>query len=639
MLSTFRHASQNIIVKALLGLIVLAFIIWGVGDVLRSAGSSNNIATVGSRAVSLQSFDRAFRNQFNSLPNANRADIAYSLLNTMVNRELLLAYAEDQGLDVGNQAITNQIKHYPPFLNEEGVFDYDIFTTRLKGAGITEEQYFDDQRNEMLTNFILTSLRSSLYVPEKMAEDLYYTRNEERTVSLLMVPKDHAKNVAEPTEAELVDFYENKRAEFSAPEYRSFHYAVANCTTMQPLAPVSDTDLEAAYNERKEQGLYDKPETRDVKQLFFIDQAKAEAAYEPISKGGSFADAFAMMDDSQKNMDLDIKDAERNALPASLANVIFSLEEGGISKPVEGPLGWHIFKVEKITPGGSREFADVKENLRKELDAQSTCKKVQDDFIAMEDGFAGGNALLDVAKDYPYLTVLSLNDVAQDGSGQNGQIAADLPDYTATDSDGKTNLLKQVFAAEAGGDAFTFAPDQNIYVAVQVSKSTPPRERALDEIKGLVITAWHKQKQAEESKRLAETAAKHIGEGKTMEDIANAMGLKVEERTVDRPVPGYIADANNLPVALRNDVFATALGGVTPVYDDAKKNAFYVAQVKSLVKADPADAPASLPRVAALKNQLQDEMFDDLLKQFTKALGDRYKVEIHTKLLEQYIKG
>ena len=52
MLQSIRGFTGGIILKIFMGLIVLSFCVWGIGDFLRASGSSNNAATVGGVGIS-----------------------------------------------------------------------------------------------------------------------------------------------------------------------------------------------------------------------------------------------------------------------------------------------------------------------------------------------------------------------------------------------------------------------------------------------------------------------------------------------------------------------------------------------------------------------------------------------------------
>ena len=53
--------------------------------------------------------------------------------------------------------------------------------------------------------------------------------------------------------------------------------------------------------------------------------------------------------------------------PGPLADGIFALPEGVAPAPIQSPLGWHIVRINKIEPGKSVPFDEVKEKLEKDM--------------------------------------------------------------------------------------------------------------------------------------------------------------------------------------------------------------------------------------------------------------------------------
>src|SRR5258708_27961624 len=51
MLSALRSKASSLPVKLLFGLLVIAFAIWGIGDIFRNRGADTTVATVGSRKI------------------------------------------------------------------------------------------------------------------------------------------------------------------------------------------------------------------------------------------------------------------------------------------------------------------------------------------------------------------------------------------------------------------------------------------------------------------------------------------------------------------------------------------------------------------------------------------------------------
>ena len=63
MLGSFRSLSDSFAAKFLLVLLVLAFGVWGIGDMIRNPGGNTTVATVGSQTIDLREYQTILRNE------------------------------------------------------------------------------------------------------------------------------------------------------------------------------------------------------------------------------------------------------------------------------------------------------------------------------------------------------------------------------------------------------------------------------------------------------------------------------------------------------------------------------------------------------------------------------------------------
>src|SRR5205814_7110654 len=112
------------------------------------------------------------------------------------------------------------------------------------------------------------------------------------------------------------------------------------------------------------------PEKRDVDQAMADSEAKAKAIIAAVTAGKTLEDAAKEV---LGNSDGVIKlgpVTKKDLPPGPLADGIFGLTEGVAPAPIQSPLGWHVVRINKIEPGKSVSFDEVKPKLEKELKAQ-----------------------------------------------------------------------------------------------------------------------------------------------------------------------------------------------------------------------------------------------------------------------------
>ena len=137
---------------------------------------------------------------------------------------------------------------------------------------------------------------------------------------------------------------------------------------------VSDAEVEDFYNANKKQ--FEQPEQRDIRVVVTKDQAQAEAAKKALEADNSpqsWDKVAAKYSTDQASKD---KGGVRQAvtpgtLEGDLDSQVFDAAQGVVSGPVQTPLGFYVFQVDKITPGGAQPFDQVKAQLKQQLQSQS----------------------------------------------------------------------------------------------------------------------------------------------------------------------------------------------------------------------------------------------------------------------------
>src|SRR5262245_46387000 len=128
MLQSIRSAAQGVVGKAIMtvvmGLIIVSFVIWGVGDMLRGF-SSSTVASVGSAKISaqeykfaydraIQQYQRRFRRPFTN-QEARQIGLDRSILQQLLNEAAIDDEAHKLGLDISDSALRQIITSNPNF--------------------------------------------------------------------------------------------------------------------------------------------------------------------------------------------------------------------------------------------------------------------------------------------------------------------------------------------------------------------------------------------------------------------------------------------------------------------------------------------------------------------------------------------
>ena len=292
MLESIRNASQGIVGKAIMtivmGLIIVSFVIWGVGDMLRGF-SPSTVASVGSAKVSAQdyrvAYDRAIQQYQRRLrrPFTNEEARQVGLDRSVLQQLLSEAAVDDEagklGLGVSDEALREVITSNPSFRDKSGAFDPTRLAAALRDMDMNERGFVAELRKQTLRQFIVAALTTGITAPkaEVTAEADY--QGQTRSADTFLLPASAAGEIAAPSEDALKAFYNDRKSSYRAPEYREMTILALEPDTIANAADVTDADAEAAYQKiAGKDPQFGAPEKRDLQQILFPNDADAAAA-------------------------------------------------------------------------------------------------------------------------------------------------------------------------------------------------------------------------------------------------------------------------------------------------------------------------------------------------------------------------
>ncbi len=252
MLDSMRALSTGIVSKILMGLLVLSFALWGVGDILREGGPSY-AAKVGGEVISVADFQRqgaALSRQLQNMgmQNVNAATMNVTIMRQLVQQKLNLLAMHDIGLFVDEGLLAKTVMTLPQFHDGEGKFSGAIFTDRLKRENVSENVFAQQLKNDIAAKFLADSLNmDDTTAPVSVLALEAMGRGETRDAVLLTIPARDALDASNT--AALKEFYEqNKESLYLQPESRALEYVVLQPSEINTLieAAISKEMLDAA---------------------------------------------------------------------------------------------------------------------------------------------------------------------------------------------------------------------------------------------------------------------------------------------------------------------------------------------------------------------------------------------------------
>ena len=628
MLRGIHKASSTWLGKAVmagvLGVLVISFAIWGIGDIFRGFGL-NSAIKIGGTEISTDQLRQFYNERLQQIgrqlgrpitpDQARSTGIDRQVIGQLVAETTLDEQAKALHLGISNAEIANRITNDPTFRGLSGAFDRQRFEEIIREAGYTENRFVEEQRRVMLRRQIALSIGGDFRVPETVLQAINQFQNEKRTIAYLTLGAAQAGDVPEPTPEQLGKYFDERKILFRAPEYRKVTLLAMSPAELAKPDAVTDANAKNYFEQHKSS--YGTPERRELQQIVFPDEQEAAAARDKIAKGASFADIAKERGSKQSDIDVGMV-SKAGIIDPAVADAAFALKSGEVSAPVKGRFGTVLLQVGKIEPSSEKTFADVEAQIKREIAesrARTEIGNLRDKF---EDERAAGSTLAEAAKKLG-LPSRTIEAVDRSGRGPDGKPIADLPT--------KPDLVAAAFASDVGVDNDPLQLPAGGYLWYDVTGVRPARDRSLDEVKDKVEARWRDD---EIAKRLQAKADEMVGKlkaGTTLEQLASESGLKVvTANDLQRGKPGGFAPAKLVEAAFKTpkDVPASAEGD-----QEATRFVFEVTEVS-----DPSLDPIATKQ---LTTTLQNSYSDDVMAAYVTRLESDFGVTVNQQAMNQAI--
>lgn len=525
---------RNVMVAILIGLLVVAFAVWGVNDVF-TARAGNSVLTIGDAKVSAQDFEDAFerelqtinRDQGSSITNQEAYDrgMHNRVLQGLLTDTVIGIDADELGVGVNRRVARNVVKEIPSFQNElTGEFSEEKLNNRLAQNRITRKQFEDDIFRSLRRQQTVPAIVGGLEAPADFATQRYNFVTEQRKAQILTITKDAVPAPAEPSEDELRTFVDTNGAKYTAPEYRRIVMLRLENFDLTPDLKASDDEINTAFQYKIDLGELGSPETRTIVQITATDEDSANQAAVRLARGDAPEDVASGLglvapqtfEDVRKEAILDPETAEAG----------FGMDEGD-AKAILGSLGtYYAVGVPKVTPAIIPDLEESREELRDTVLNEKAAEKLYDLTGEIEDAMADGLTLEEIAEkvNWPlsYYDYVDRSGTTRDKIKMSG--FSFIPGLASDDT-----LLREIFTSDLGFETDLFETSTGGYAAIRVDDIIDSKRRDFAEVKDRATLAWKAEKTSEAldelvidlaaKARSGETLTSMVGDGITTEDV------------------------------------------------------------------------------------------------------------------------
>ena len=142
MSTSIGKLSKSFFIKLLVGIIILPFVFWGMGDVFRG-GNQNVIATIDSKKIGTQEFLN-YVNRLNlnkeQVKSLSKTDLLEQILSDFIGKKVMKFEIEKLGVVVSDAALRDIIKNDKMF-QKNNKFSRTEYEKFLVKSGVTAPQF------------------------------------------------------------------------------------------------------------------------------------------------------------------------------------------------------------------------------------------------------------------------------------------------------------------------------------------------------------------------------------------------------------------------------------------------------------------------------------------------------------------
>ncbi len=577
MLQILRNKAQSTFIQAIVVVIALVFIFWGVGTNLMNNREAALI--VNGVEISFQEFQQAYDRAYERMASqfggtipkglAENLGIKQQVINQLIQTELLRQGAAAMGVAVSREEIREAVDAMPQF-KENGVFSMEKYTSLLAANRLTATKFEANMASDMLTEKTIGAIGD--FVTSAAAfevEELYRQDNKKVAVRFVSVVPEAFSDAVQVEEATLKEWYTENGARYRTEPEIQLDYIAFPFDTVGAKIAIDETAAKEYYTANIKQ--YSTPEKRRARHILVRStesdskevQAEKEQQAKEILALAKNTDDFAKLaqersegPSAESGGDLGFFD--KNRMVPEFGTAVFDMQPGEISEVVKTVFGYHIIKLEEIQPASTKSFDEVKDSIIHTLQ-QKEAKPLAKQLATTA-----------------YEQIIGAGSIAAYGKANKEQPIESTAFFPRSAPPvpfaGDTTLVDKAFTLKAGELSSIIATSNGYFIlfAKQLKEpETPPLADVIDQATKDFIHA----KAVEKAKETADGILQKITAGESFADLGKEMGLSLENSgLLERNKP----NDSVFPQELVAQVFALSKAASCPKEVGVVEETYYV---------------------------------------------------------------
>ncbi|MBL0872070.1 peptidylprolyl isomerase [Serratia nevei] len=526
MMDNLRAAANHVVLKIILALIILSFVLTGVGNYL-IGGSGDYAAKVNGQTIERAQLEQAFQSersrmqqqlgdQFSALAGNEgyMQQMRRQVLSQLIDNMLLDQYAKKLGLAVSDDQIKDAIRK-APYFQTNGQFDNAKYLDLIGRMGYTADNFAQSMRQQLVNQQLIQAFGESGFVLPSESQAMAALVLQERDVRLATIDLKALQAKQSAGDDELKAYYDQNKNSFIAPEQVKVSYIPLDAASMQDKVKVSEEDISAYYDQHKSS--YGQPERKNYSVIQLKTEAEANAVLDELKKGADFAtlakEKSTDIISRRTGGELGWLEPETTADELKQANLT---EKGQLSGVVKSSVGFLIVRLNDIEPEKVKPLSEVHDAIAKQVQQE----KAVDAYYALQqkvsEAATSDNESLASAEEAAGVKAAQSDWFTRD----NIPAALNFKPVVQAIFDG--SLIGENGAPGSNSDVITVDGDRAF--VVRVSGHKPEGIEPFDQVKDHVAELVKRNKAVQEAKLQGEKLLVELKQGKG-DEAMKAAGL------------------------------------------------------------------------------------------------------------------
>ncbi len=602
-------------------LLVLGLAGFGLQDVLSRWGTSK-LATVGEVEISTEEFGQSFIREINyisqnigknlTIEEAKSFGLHLQVVERLINRSLLDQLLIDLKISVGDVLLLKNLKTNPNFKNAEGNFDRNKYNDYLSKINLSENEFEKILRNDLSRGLFTQILDPNFNHNQNIVKTTAGYIGEEREVKLYKLNYDTNTSLQDFNKDEVRKFYENNKNNYSSKSIRKYSVLNINPSEFLNEIEITEEEIQNIYEERKQN--FTQPEFRELSRIIF---QTSDLANEALNKILSNEKTF-----EQIGKDLNLNRKEINFgtyskidLDDELSEFIFDakIKKNSIVGPINGELGFELYKVNKIIPEFVLGEEKAKSQIINEIQLENSLNKLSEMIPEVEDMIASGETLEEIARKYQ-MNIENL-EISKGDELPKKYRNKNLKTYFDEASNDNTDLLQI---------------EDNTFISIRLDDEIEPIIPSFEKIYDQLLDDYKISQILElMEKDLNEVITKYtLDEAVKLNKIIHLFDDKINRETNDS-----FKILNKLTV---ENIFQNSVGDFVIQKMNENKNPYLI--LIETTKIIPASSKSAYDKVLKnIQNQVNEQVKNDLITSLLNSLRQTYEPKVNYELLNQII--